>query len=317
MILLALIGCAWRLGPPEVVYGEMEPLPLVRTSIDDRWYVPMEIEGEGWVWFFDTGYSHTTCDDGLAEALERETRGRRRVRGELGSLATTKMQVPPFTFGGHRIEGLVCQVRDLNKTSSIRDPREVRVAGVIGMDILRAFTMEADPQKGEIRLHSPDHGPTVGDGPGTLALRRELSFGLRVKVPLGIEDDELWPILDTGASTSYLDIGKLGREPDAVRRGVVVRGTGLGGSDIRTMEYFDLEQVELAGILGGPVRVAGRHRGVGLLGLDVLSSYHATYDFRGGRARFVRTRPQPLTKWSAWRAAWTRTPASTLALDQE
>ena len=67
MILLALAGCAYTLGRPTVTYAERpEPLPIVRTTVDPRWYVPILVEGDGlWAFFVDTGYSYTTCDDGL------------------------------------------------------------------------------------------------------------------------------------------------------------------------------------------------------------------------------------------------------------
>lgn len=310
-MILLLAACAHTLGVPAVTYGEPEPLPLVHTSIDARWYVPMQIDGEPWVWFFDTGYSHTTCDDDLIAALGIEERGRTRVRGEIGRMSTGKARLPTFTLAGHEVDGLVCQVRDLNRTSSIRDPEEVRVAGVLGMEVLRPFQVTLDPEQGRVELVDPRQVERIpADAPGAVRMRRELWVGTRVKVPTTIDGHTLWPILDSGASSSHLALADLGLVPSEVREGVVVRGSGGSGSDIRTMEYYELETVSLAGAFSGPVRVAGRQHGQGLLGLDVLRRYRTTLDFRSGRIRFEPVKPAVLPRWSTWRATWTSAPGT-------
>lgn len=312
-MILLLAACAHTLGVPDVVYGEAKPLPLVHTSIDARWYVPTEVDGEPWVWFLDTGYSHTTCDDDLISALGVEPRGRSQVRGELGRLSLQKARLPGFELGGHQVHGLVCQVRDLHRTSSIRDPEEVRVAGVLGMDVLRPFLVELDPERGEVRLQVPGAVDGVDSGgPGVVRMRREWFVGTRVKVPTTVGEHTLWPILDSGASGSHLGLASLGLAPAEVREGVVVRGSGGSGSDLRTIEYFELETVSLAGAFSGPVRVAGRPNGHGLLGLDLLRRYRTTLDFRSGLVRFEPVEPRVLLRWAAWRAAYSRAPGSRL-----
>ena len=68
--LLLWVGCAYRLGPPKVSYGTPVQLDLVQPSTDhSRWYVPIEVNGEPQLLFVDTGYSFTTCDDGLIALL--------------------------------------------------------------------------------------------------------------------------------------------------------------------------------------------------------------------------------------------------------
>ncbi len=298
-----LIGCVHGLGVPKVTHGEPRPIPLVRTSIDDRWYVPMEIDGEPWVWFLDTGYSHTACDDGLIEALGLSVRGSTVVRGELGRLRAGVAILPDFEFGGHPVHGLACQVRDLNSTSSIRDPEEVQVAGVLGMDVLRPFRVTLDPQRGQVWLEDPR---TVSSLPTTRAVpvRRELWIGTRVKVPARIGTYRLWPIVDTGASSSHLPLHRFGFEPAEIRHGVLVRGSGGSGTDLRTIAYYEIDAIALGrGRSGLPARVVGRRRGPGLLGLDVLQHYRMTFDFRARRAWFESVRPRRLPRWSAWRAA--------------
>lgn len=317
--LLALVGCGHRLGVPHVTYGDPEPVPLVRMLADARWYVPMEVEGHGdWVWFLDTGYSYSTCDDGLIEALGVTSGGRTVVRGELGRLRTSKARLPSMRFGGHALDGLVCQVRDLNATSSIRDPADVRIAGVLGMDVLRPFLVTMDPADGLVLLQDPRHPTPLEPGDGTVRLRRERRVGIRALVPLDVGDRRVWPVLDTGASGTHLDGDQLGLVPSAVRDGVVVRGTGGSGTTTRTVAYYDLDEVRLGALDPGRVVVAGRTRGAGagLLGLNVLGRYRATYDFRRRRAHFVPVLGRPLPTWAAWSEAGGEVPGSRLSLPE-
>ena len=305
-------GCgAYRLGQPDVTYARPEPLPLVRTTTDPRWYVPILVEGaEGealWAFFVDTGYSYTTCDDDLIAALGLQTRGKTTVRGELGKLTTTKANLPRVQLGGHLLEGLTCQVRDMDSTSSIRDNSEVPIAGVLGMDVLRPFVVRMDPEQGEILLHEPSTVPRLHkDSASVVKLRRENVFGIRSLVPVTIAGQEIWPVLDTGATGSHLDGRKLGLEPSRVREGVEVRGTGASGSAVRTIAYYEVTDLKLAGHRNGRVVIAGREGGVGagLLGLNVLSRYIATYDFGAGFATFEPVRPRKLLTWSEWRSAY-------------
>ncbi|MEZ4321253.1 MAG: aspartyl protease family protein [Myxococcota bacterium] len=314
MIALVLGGCAHTLGIPSVSYtAKPEPLPLVRTAVDPRWYIPILVEDHGlWAFFIDTGYSYSTCDDGLIEALGLETKGKTVVRGELGRLTTTKTELPQVMLGGHVLEGLVCQVRDLDRTSSIRDSDEVPIAGVLGMDVLRPFFVRMDPEQGELHLLAPEGVGVSKDEPNAVKLRREHGFGIRTLVPIRVGDETVWPVLDTGATSTHLDGGKIGLEPTRVREDVVVRGTGGSGTALRTIAYYEVLDLTLAGASPGMVVIAGREGGVGagLLGLNVLSRYVASYDFRTGYARFEPVTPRRLPTWSEWRSA-ERPPEST------
>lgn len=306
-LIVLLVGCAYRLGSPEVSWGDMEPVSVVQPSTDARrWYVPLESDALGpHVFFVDTGYSYTTCDDDFADKLGLRTRGRVKVRGELGHVAVTKARLPPLAMGGHQVEGLVCQVRDLDATSSIRDPREVPVAGVLGSDVLRRFHLVFDPERGSIELHDPTITADLpDDGDGIVRLRREL-VGTRPRIPLVVEGEVVWPVVDTGASETYLDAERLGLTPDWQQENVTIRGTGGTGSDLRTLSYYDV-QVSLAGYSVGEVTITGRSRGPmtpGLVGLDVLRHFRQEYDFDARRARFTPVAPSDLPSWHAWRRA--------------
>lgn len=307
LALILLLGCAYRLGAPDVTWGEVEPLPLVRPSTDGRrWYVPLDSERLGpHLLFVDTGYSFTTCDDDLIDALGLPTRGRVRVRGELGHAVGTKARLPPMVLGGHLVEGVVCQVRDLNETSSIRDPREVPIAGVLGMDVLRRFRLVFDPEKGLVELYDPNTtGRLPPRGEGIIRVRRE-RFGTRARVPLVVSGETTWPVIDTGASETYLDAARLGLQPDWEQADVTVRGTGSSGSVQRTLTYYSA-LVDIAGHDLGTVTVTGRRRSPltpGLVGLDVLANFRQEYDFIAKRALFTPVTAPPLPTWKQWRDA--------------
>ncbi len=301
---LLLPGCAYKLGLPPVDYGEARPLPLVQPSTDKRrWYVPVESDTLGpYLFFVDTGYTYSTCDDGLVDGLGLETRGRVNIRGELGKVHATKTRLRPLELGGHRVRDLVCQVRDLDSTSSIGDPDEVPIAGVLGMDVLRRFHVIFDPESGQVHLRDPSEVEGLPrDGEGVSRLKRTTPWvGLRARVALKVDGRTQWPILDTGATSTYVDGAQHGLEPSYHIDGVTVRGTGQGGTSIRTVSYYELDGVTVGGVPTGPVTLMDRDRPwweSGLLGLDLLSRFHQEYDFKRGRVRFSLARARALPQW--------------------
>lgn len=296
MLTLLLAGCLPKL--PAVSIGAVEPLPLVRTSNDRRWFVPVDVNGEPWVWFVDTGYAVSTCDDGLTDALSVVPRGRAVVRGETGRLRAQRAVLPTFELGGHRIAGLDCVVRDLHQTSSIRDPDEVRVAGVLGMDVFQAFQLELDPGVGELRLHPPGTFDVQG------VELRSAWFDPRMRIAVDVGDERLWPHVDTGTFALYLDGVKLGLDPIATREGVVVRGTG-SGEHVRDIHQYR-ETLGFAADTVRDVLISGRPQGggsQGLVGLSLLSRYVTVWDFRNRRASFSPVEAKPVPQWRTWRAS--------------
>ena len=292
-----LVGCAGRLGTPAVDYGERSILPLVYTDADTRrWYVELD----GALWFVDTGYSSTTCDDATVQALDLEPRGSVRLVGEVGSIRTTKAEVPPFQLGAHTVSGLVCLVRDLNSTSSIRDPARGRVAGVLGADVLRSFLVTVDPSLGTLTLDPPRAGraPRSLDVPGVVRLRRESLFGIRPVVRARVDGRPTSLVVDTGATSTHVDGDRLGLVGGRSRR-IRVTGTGSVPMTERSVVTYRERSVLLGGqeqsvtLIDRP-RPAGRP---GLLGLDVLGQFRQIYDFRGRRAWFVPTEPRTLPTW--------------------
>ena len=307
LTLLSLAGCAPVLGSPDISYGEVHAVPLVQPSTDGRrWYVPMDTSALGpVVWFVDTGYTFSTCDDTLVSSLGLPARGRVRIRGELGRVFATKAVLPPMEIGGHTVENLVCQVRDLATTSSLDDPEEVPIAGVIGMDVLRRFRVSFDPADGTLVLRDPHSSdPLPREGDGISRLRRAGFGGLRARIGMRVGSSDLWPILDTGATNTYLDGASIGLVPSFTLENVLVRGTGQGGVELRRLHSYEIPHVAVGGVTAGPATLIDRDRRwwePGLLGLDLLSRFHQDYDFAHGRARLVpttaRTLPQFSTFW--------------------
>jgi len=237
------MGCGYKLGPPDVAYGDPEPLILLHPSSDGRrWYIPVESDTLGpQIFFVDTGYGSTACDDDLVEGLGLETRGTVRVRGELGVLKATKTRLPDLRLGGHTLSKITCQVRDLGETSSIRDPREVPVAGVLGMDVFRQFRMIIEPETARIHLLDPSKAERLDrEDPSVVRLRREW-FGQRTRVPLTLQRKTAWPLLDTGSTTTWIDGQRLGLEISRRQEGVAFRGTG------RTQRCDNCDMPDLSG----------------------------------------------------------------------
>jgi len=302
-----LPGCAYTLGRAEVRYAaDVAVLPLVQPSTDPRrWYLPLDGAGAGdQLLFVDTGYTYTTCDDDFVEALGLTTRGRGSVRGELGKLPTTKANLPPLQLGDHLISGLTCQVRDLGATSSIDDPAEVPVAGVLGMDVLRHFLVAFDPAAGTMALTPPDAAALPRQGEGVVQMRREFLFGTRRVLPLTLDGLVTWPVVDTGATDTYVDGERLGLVASEVQANATLRGSGGTGHSVRTLVHYDIREVRLGEVVVGAVELTDRPRSAGvegLLGLDVLAYVHAEYDWQSGVARFRRVEPAELPAWAAWR----------------
>ncbi len=305
--LALLLGCGPKLGPPDVSYGPPGELPLVHTDRDrGRWYAVVDTGEHGeHLFFFDTGYSYTTCDDDFAELLGLELKGRAMVHGEAGRIPTKRARLPRVTVAGHTVEGWTCMVRDLNSTSSIQDSREVPIAGVLGTDVLRRFRVIIDPETSRVHLIPPPQAePLDPKDPRVVRMRRERGWSPRVTVPLVVEGDvTLRPIIDTGASGTYVNASPLGREPDRVREGVWVRASGQKGRVRQDLAFYRVEAVALG--LDSVEDITLIHRPklgwtAGLLGLNVLGHYRVELDYQRRRARFTRVVPGEVPSWRQW-----------------
>jgi len=295
LLALTLSLCA---GCLRVQHGPPAVLPLVHTSTDaTRWYAVVDSPDLGRRLFFvDTGYSRTTCDDAFAAELDLKLRGQVPVRGEVGHLSASLAALPAWRLGEHTVRGLRCVVRDLHGTSSVRDPLEVDVAGVLGADLLGRFYVVIDPEAATLTLAAPLKRRLAGHD--VVPLRRELGVGARREVRLQVGDARLWGLLDTGTSRSYVDGEALRFEVAYTRPGVQV--TGSGGTSRRDVPMY-VERVRLGDLDIGELQLSQRDGpGDGLIGLDVLGPLHQEYDLRHGRARFTRAGRGSVPSWRQW-----------------
>jgi hypothetical protein len=309
---MGALACGPRLGKPVVTHGDPTVLPIVHPSQDKwRWYVVLEhpIAGEH-LWFVDTGFPTTTCDDDFITTLGIETTGRYRSRGEVGAVKATRATLGTLAVGTHAVE-LNCVVRDLDTTSSVSDSREVAVAGVLGIDVLRNFHTVFDPSTATLELSTPQPDAIVGDD--VVTLRREFHFGRRVRLRIDVGDRHRWPVVDTGASHTHVDGRRLGLEPTRIREGVEIRGSGGSGSITRDLALYDVPTVALGPVATGPVTLTDRPRAgwiPGLLGLNVLAHFRQEYDFAHNRARFTPVSADEVPSYTRWRHGQRRTASS-------
>lgn len=298
-VLAPLLGACHRLPPyptPRVIYGAAPiELPLVQLPEDTaRLYVLVETGSMGeQLWFFDTGYSHTTCDAAALEAAGVPTRKTlSRTRGELGTVRLEAATLPDLELGGHTVRAPRCAVRDLPGTSSIPDGPGYTVTGVLGTNVLRRFVVEVDPAAGVLRLHEP--GSVTLTEP--FRLRREGVFGPRLMAPVSLDAAETWLILDYGAAGTYLDAERLGLPLTREQPGVW-RGTGSSNTSTRTLQIHHVESVWFASVQTSPIDVIHRDRGAftpGLLGMDVLGELHLFIDYPHREASATAVEPKEL-----------------------
>jgi len=295
-VILALLGGC---SAARVRYGPPVALPLVHVSSDpERWYIPVETPSGPQVLFFDTGYARTTCDDALIASLALPVHGRARIRGEVGATVARRSRLPKLTFGEHRLSGVRCQVRDLGSTSSIGDPREGPVAGVLGMDVLRRFVVVVDPGAATLTLRPPSRPRDRGQE--MHRLRKEGGVGPRLLVRLDVEGRRLDPVLDTGADQTWVRGAVADLVVTHVRDGVRVRGTGIPGGQVRTLRYYHIPEVGIGGQKAHDLVFIERSRpwwSDGLLGLDVLGQFRGIYDFPRRRFALEPVAPVQFPDW--------------------
>lgn len=294
MIVAGWLGCAPALRRPEWTFGPASAVVLVHPSADPlRWYVPVRVEGLGpALWLVDTGYTNTTCDDDLARILQLDVAGRTRSVGETGKVEAGRARLPPFTLGGHTIERVTCLVRDLAATSSVRSTEEQPVIGVLGMDVLSRATVTFDPGAAELRLEPPG-GVAAG-------VRAKVAGGRspRVRLPVEVEGQRTWMLLDTGTSSTWIDGRRRGWSPTRVVEGGWIVGTG--GASRGPREEYDVDGVTLADVPLGPLTALGRDAGPlrpDLLGLDALRRVVLTLDATHRRVMVAPAAPAPIPPW--------------------
>lgn len=314
--LLVLLAACAPVHRWQVDYGNPTALPIVHPSNDrERWYVVADLGEPGeHVFFFDTGYGTTTCDDDFVALLGLSPRGQVRVRGEAGTVEAGRVKLPPITLGGHTLNNVWCLVRDLNATSSIRDPGEVAIAGVLGADVLSPFVAEIDPTEPHVLLHNPKTRDPL-PRQDSLRMRREAPFSSRRTLPTGVGPHIVHPVIDTGAAGTYLDGEQLDLRVVDIRRDVLVRGSGLTGEVRMDLTTFEATLTLGATSLDG-VRITSRTSAPlddGLLGLNVLANHLQIYDFPRGRAQLIAVEKVDVPSWREHQSLQSTPPERPLA----
>lgn len=286
--LLWVHGCTYHQGLADVSYGTAESIQIVHPRRDRaRWYIRWTSEALGERFFFlDTGYGNTTCDDNFIAELNLQTRGKSIIYGESGKTQATKAILPAFTLGGHQIERVVCTVRDLNTTSSIKDNRSFKISGVLGMDVLRQFRTLIHPDTAQLWLYPPDSGAPIKNG---IKLGREYRFGLRPTIRTQINQKVRRLILDTGASITLANGKGLALSETERLTASVLQGSGTGKKK-RAVQRYKIEHLGIKGLSPSSGVLYDRRRGpfvLGLLGLNVLGNYRQEYDWQTNRALFT------------------------------
>lgn len=287
------LGCVHKLPPfptPAVDHAGAIELPMVHVPGDlHRPYVVIDSPALGkTLWFLDTGYSHTTCDTQWVESMGLSHRASLSVvKGRGGLVPQRHTRLPELVVQDTHIGAIACAVRDVQATSSIKDER---LAGVLGTNVLRAWTVELDFQAGVLRLHDPDQ--VALDASDARMRTRRSAHRARVQVHAG--DRSSWPIVDSGARLSYVDAERL-ELPVAREVDVLVRSTGAPDGEVRTLRLHDAQGLAVAGSPTQLDEVFDEDRGPGLLGMDVLIDQHVWLDYRRKRVRWEPAPdPEPL-----------------------
>ena len=285
-----------------VTYGETTVLPLVHTSTDHRRiYVAADAEGDH-VWFLDTGNPFTTCDAGLIEHLNLKARGKKAYAGIMGRGVASLADLPALHLGTHQVDGVRCMVRDLTTTSSIIEPEEVPVAGILGLDVLSHFRFKIDLEAGTLTLRTPSREDLSLPTP-----IRWSPLTQRMRIETQIGSASLHMIVDTGATDSILDGDSLGLEPSQTSIGLWIRGSGGGGSGSKSLRQYR-QEVVLAGQELGVVEFTDVPQGPALLGLDVLGLVGSDWSPRYQRAHLTGPVEAKLQPWSQWKTSGEQSP---------
>ncbi len=241
----------------------------------------------------DTGTSMTTLSQGLAQELEVRKRQRAgaAVDGLGRNLAVEVGVLDRFVVGDvdlGSVPVLVVTDEALRLRDMFGGPERVP-QGVLGLDLIAAFRMTLDPERGSVVLELPRGLP---ESDSVQCVRAEG----RCLLPVTVEGVQLWFVLDTGASHSSLTSAGLQALPGGDARAVPSfrRVRTVGGSIVTVREVRDLvlrtskarfRSVTLPVVPRGTSEFFPVH---GVIGIDLLSRCRVTLD--GGRARLQAVR---------------------------
>jgi predicted aspartyl protease len=276
VVLLTVSGCAHL----KVSYGESSTFQVVQPSTDnERWYLTSSLGGDG-LWFVDTGYPITTCDQHLVDSLQLKTRGRQRYHGSTGTGVATYATLPDLQIGSHQVSDLKCMVRDLDASSSISSPPEVPVVGVLGMDLLRHFRFSFDAQERVLSLEEPSEPVDLPTATNRAALKK------RLQMKISIQDKPVRVLVDTGSTDTQIPGKRLGLQPSKIHVDATLRGSGGLGWRVTDLIHYQ-ETVRIDPYAYWTVELTESLSPPALLGLDILNHANQTWDPSSARSLIV------------------------------
>ncbi len=241
----------------------------------------------------DTGTSVTTVARSLADELE--VRDRRQagtaVDGAGHDLPVEVGVLPQFAVGDVEVGSIPALIVD-DASLGLGDlhggPERVP-RGVLGLDLLAAFRLTLDAERQSVVLELPRGLP---EGESVQCVRAEG----RCLVPVFIEGQRLWFVLDTGASHSSLTPAGVTAVPGGAERATPSyrRVRTVGGTIVAVREVRDLVlRTGEARFLGVTLPVVPRGApGLfpvhGVLGVDLLSRCTVTLDRGRASLRALR-----------------------------
>ncbi len=273
---------------PRFPSGERFVMPVLDPDDERGIYVPVLVNGKGpFLFQLDTGAWLSTFAADLAVELRlapaerkpmvvvdaagtrRRYTGARIAELRLGDLALRDVGVGLFPDRPQRRAGL-------------------RVAGLLGMNVLRDLRIEVDLDRGIVVLDRTNVRRPTAEGPGPIVLPMQLTEGRRKPwVTLTIDGHPARFVVDTGASRTSIheDVAHRLRLPFDKK----VRGEAR--ALLSTIAYagifrarLGLGPVGLEGFGLRPLPTAGGSLSrAGLLGMDVLGRYRLVIDLGAGQ----------------------------------
>ena len=208
-----------------VPFRQLTPAPLVMVKIN----------GQSVLMAVDLGAGDLMLDDFVARQCKVELLT---ASGQVpwdGLMVTARnAMVKRLDLGGIRIEGVPASVLPLRKWGLAVYPAGERVAGVIGVNVLRRFSPVLDFRAGRLELAPAGHAPSASHG--TPRIPFEIWGENEMMVYGSIEGGRRMGLLVTtaipqcGVAAPPEVFEELGIQPGAMSRMIKSPGTGLSGS---------------------------------------------------------------------------------------
>lgn len=277
-----LVALAWAvilvLAPPPAAAQDAHTVRFEFLA-DRQILFPISINGRPAEAWLDSGSSATVVDAAFARELGLELGDPISARGVAGQVAGVRLARADVKIGDAVIPARRVAVMDLTALRAVT-PRPVQV--ILGREVFQDAVLEIDFASRRIAISPQDRFQPPRARP--LPLRRS---GLLKSFPIRVGGVRTEAILDLGNS------GALLLDYDfAARRGLLSgRRTStqlsVGADGPRTSLVTSLDRVQVGGVtFNGVTAVATEgltSHAPANVGLEILSRFHVTVDFAGGR----------------------------------